>query len=203
VSAAPRSRERRLLVAGAITLVFLCLCLGIPAFERSERLLFSLGLAFLAPILSIVWLVTACRLSLSRQWRPALLAALFFVVPAALSSVPLGEIEYAFREAAQRLEFTIHRSSYDDLVATTPKGDAPRFIRVSQRKIDDDIRPHFEEIWFDEADELGSADDSIRHARFEASHPKRPDQTRPPFYAIRPLGGHYYFIDVQYRDYPD
>jgi hypothetical protein len=199
VSASPRSTERKVLIAGAATLLFLCLFLGIPAFVRPPPLEVSLGGGFLTPFLALAWLMTVCLLAVSRQWRPALLAALFFIGPAAVAIMPLGPIEYTLRKAAQRLEFAIHRSSYDDLVTRTPKGEAPRLILVSQRDVDDiDMKSRFEEIWFDEADELGSADSSIRDARFQASHPKRPDQWKPTYYAIQPLGGHYYFIDVTY-----
>jgi hypothetical protein len=196
MGAAPRSTERGVLIAGAITFLFWCLSLAIPAFMRPAPMLFNVGTLFLGFIVTMGWLLTACLLAWSRQWRPALLAAIFFIVPTVRSTTPSWGVDYVLAEAAQRLEFAFHRSSYDGLVVGTPKGEAPRYVRVSRRQTDD-WKPRVEEIWFDEADELGSADDSVRRARFEASHPKPSDERRPPLYVIRPLGGHYYFIDVR------
>jgi hypothetical protein len=199
MAAAPRPAERKVLIAGAITFLLWCLSLAIPAFLRPAPLLFDVLAFFLGPIVTIGWLITACVLASSRQWRPALLAAVFVIVPVVRSVTPSGELTFALAEAAQRLEFAIHRSSYDEFVARTPKGEAPRFILVFKREVDD-WKPRFEEIWFDEADELGSTDDLSRRARFEASHPGSPDQRRPPIYLVRALGGHYYFVDVRYSD---
>lgn len=130
--------------------------------------------------------------------RPALMAFGPFLLVSiwSTSAVVPRAISDPLAEAAVWLEFAIHRSSYDDLVARTPTGAAPRLIRVSRHEVDD-WNPHYEEIWFDEADALGSADSSIRRARFDASHPRHPDQRRHSTYLIRGLGGHYYFIDVR------
>jgi hypothetical protein len=146
----------------------------------------------------LAWLVAVVVLALSRKWRAALLAlspVLLLLAWSTLPGVP-SAISAPLAEGAVRLEFAMSRSSYDTLVASTPKGEAPRFIRVSQREVDD-LNPHFEEIWFDEADELGSPDRSVSSARFEKSHPRHPDQTRRSSYMIRSLGDHYYFIDVR------
>lgn len=70
-------------------------------------------------------------------------------------------------------------------------------MRVSQREVAD-TPSRYEEIWFDEADELGNPESSVRHARLERSHLQRPDQGKPTYYMLRPLDGHYYFIDVTY-----
>lgn len=198
MAAAPPSTERGVLVAVAGTLLFLAALLVIPAFLRPAPLLFVVVAFYLVPSVTIGWLIAVVVLALSRNWRAALMALspILLVLAWSMSPRVMRAISDPLTEGAVRLEFAVHRSSYDDLVAQTPKGEAPRLIRVSQREVDD-FRPHFEEIWFDEADQLGSADSSVRGARFDTSHPRPPEQTRPSSYAIRALGGHYYFIDVR------
>jgi hypothetical protein len=195
VSAAPQSTERKVLIAGAGTFVLLIPLLMIPAFARPAPLLFDLFAFCLVPTVTIAWLMTAFGLAWNRKWRAALIATILFLVVATGANWS-SAIGRPLAEGAVWLEFVIHRASYDDLVSKAPKSDAPRLIRVSQREIDD-FRPHFEEIWFDEADELGSADILVRRARVDASHRRHLDQTRHPSYGIRPLGAHYYFVDIR------
>ena len=147
---APPPIERGVLMAVAGTLLFFAVLLVIPAFLRPAPILFAMAALYLVPSVMLAWLVAVVVLASSRKWRAALLAlspVLLLLAWSTLPGVP-SAISAPLAEGAVRLEFAMSRSSYDTLVASTPKGEAPRFIRVSQREVDD-LNPHFEEIWFD------------------------------------------------------
>ena len=185
----------------AIIGTFLCFAalLGIPVFLRPAPFLYEIAAFYLFLIVVIGWLAATVYLASTRKWRAAFLAAIFFIGPLAISMWPAQWITQPLNEAAVRLEFMVQQASYDAQVEKTPKGDALRLIRVSHRDVSGLCcgTPLFEEIWFDESDAFASPDAQVRDHRLQSSHPWRPDQTRRYFSRIRPLGGHYYFIDIR------
>jgi hypothetical protein len=154
---------------------------------------------------TIGWLVAATILGWGRKRRASLVAAALFLALASdlflpRDASPGQSIARAFISGAQRLEFAVQRASYDAVVEKAPKTDVPRLIRVSHRDVSGMCcgTPLFEEIWFDESDAFAHPDAAVRDGRLQSSHPWRPNQTRRSLYQVRPLGGHYYFLDVRY-----
>lgn len=92
-----------------------------------------------------------------------------------------------------QLEFSIAKPQYDREVAQMPKEGGLRALRVKDRyhggapwAVGD-----VEEIWFDETDQLGAADTSVRDRRFHQLSPEA-----RLFYIVesRAMGGHYYLV---------
>jgi hypothetical protein len=134
-------------------------------------------------------------LAWDRKWWAALAAAVLMLALVLGAGGPIHqEIYRSFVVGAQQLEFLAQRTSYDAVVARTPKAETPPLFRVSSREVCCSWIAR-EEIWFDESDALGSTDDAVRRGRL-SFHPQRPDQRRPLSYLINPLGGHYYLIEL-------
>ncbi|HTR85941.1 MAG TPA: hypothetical protein VMI56_15780 [Reyranella sp.] len=106
------------------------------------------------------------------------------------------------RTIVWQLEFSIAKSRYDREVAQIPEGEGPRALLVKDRYRGGApwAISELEETWFDESDQLGSTDASVRDRRFlqlhldEGSCHLLAAGCHFPIVEARAVGSHYYLV---------
>jgi hypothetical protein len=165
----------------------------LPAVFRGSSYVLLVELV-LWPSSIATWLTVIVVFAWKRKWPIAVAALAFPVSVGTAAAFEVSPYPAAF-SAVRWVEFAAGRSSYDAIVAS--HSGHPRLVRVSYR---DTSRwccstQTFEEIWFDESDQLGSKDASVRDQVFWRMHPSVLGHTG---YAVRSPGGHYYFVEFWY-----
>ena len=193
---------RRIFVRGISSIVlFYVVDAVLIHFRPAPILLFVAEVFVVMPVLAFTWMLVCASQIRSGRWTASLIAlacSLCFTLMLTTNWMPWGRSLWPL---VQQIEFEVMRPSFGRVVAETPSSETPRPIRLSFR----DVSPFccggsiIEEIWFDETDRLGSPDRSISDSAFRPWHSYLQGRTS---YFVRPLGGHYYFIEIRVREAP-
>jgi hypothetical protein len=192
-----RSAEARVLIASiTTTIVFLILLVAMVEFRPAPLFSFFIYFVWL-PLSTLLWTAATGTLAFEKKWLAALLACAY---PMLVASKFIFDVSPY--PPIQRMEFELNRSSYDALVARIPTSFSPRTVRVSFRETTGFCcgGQIFEEIWFDESNQLRDRDPPDQHHIFWAPDPTmswmpHPSRSSCWDYYVRALGSSYYFVE--------